>query len=71
MFADPAEVNATLRLFWAAVGSDEANLLAHHKLLTALLDAHDIRHTFVTIPGGHTWHVWRRNLRDLLPLLFR
>jgi len=53
------------------VGSDEANLLAQHKLRTALLDAHQIRHTFVTIPGGHTWHVWRRNLRDLLPLLFR
>jgi len=71
MFADPAETNATLRLLWAAVGSDEANLLAQHKLFTALLDAHQIRHTFVTIPGGHTWHVWRRNLRDLLPLLFR
>jgi len=71
VFADPAETNATLRLLWAAVGSDEANLLAHHKLFTALLDAHQIRHTFVTIPGGHTWHVWRRNLRDLLPLLFR
>ena len=53
------------------VGSDEANLLGQHKLRTALLDAHQIRHTFVTIPGGHTWHVWRRNLRDLLPLLFR
>jgi enterochelin esterase family protein len=71
VFADPAETNATLRLLWAAVGSDEASLLAQHKLFTALLDAHQIRHTFVTIPGGHTWHVWRRNLRDLLPLLFR
>ena len=71
VFADPAETNATLRLYWAAVGSDEVNLLAQHKLFNALLDAHQIRHTFVTIPGGHTWHVWRRNLRDLLPLLFR
>ena len=71
VFENPAETNATLRLLWAAVGSDEANLLAHHKMFTALLDAHQVRHTFVTIPGGHTWHVWRRNLRDLLPLLFR
>ena len=71
VFREPAETNATLRLLWAAVGSDENNLLANHKLFTALLDAHSVRHTFVTIPGGHTWHVWRRNLRDLLPLLFR
>lgn len=70
-FADPAETNATLRLLWAAVGSDETNLLASHKLFTSLLDNHQIRHTFVTIPGGHTWHVWRRNLRDFAPLLFQ
>jgi len=71
IFEDPAETNATLRLLWAAVGSDETNLLAQHKLFTALLDGHNIRHTFGTIPGGHTWHVWRRNLRDLAPLLFQ
>ena len=43
VLADPMATNASLRLFWEAVG---------------------------TIPGGHTWHVWRRNLRDLAPLLF-
>ena len=71
LLADPNATNATLRLFWAAVGSDETNLFAQHRLLNAVLDRHLIRHTFVTIPGGHTWHVWRRNLRDLLPLLFQ
>ena len=71
VFADPQAANATLRLFWAAVGSGETNLLASHKTFTNMLDRHQIRHTFVTIPGGHTWHVWRRNLRDFAPLLFR
>jgi enterochelin esterase-like enzyme len=70
-FADPSATNSALRLFWAAVGSDETNLLAQHKIFNAVLDRHHITHTFVTIPGGHTWHVWRRNLRDLLPLLFQ
>jgi len=70
VFADPVGTNATLRLLWAGVGSDETNLLASHKIFTGLLDRHQIRHTFVTIPGGHTWHVWRRNLRDVVPLLF-
>lgn len=71
MFADPPATNATLRLFWQAVGGDEKNLLTQHRLFTGVLDRHQIKHTFVTIPGGHTWHVWRRNLRDLVPLLFR
>jgi len=69
--ADSAETNATLRLYWAAVGEDETNLLNSHKVFNSVLDAHRVRHTFVTIPGGHTWHVWRRNLRDFVPLLFQ
>jgi enterochelin esterase-like enzyme len=68
---DPSATNSTLRLLWEAVGEDETNLLNSHKLFTGVLDADGVRHTFVTIPGGHTWHVWRRNLRDVLPLLFQ
>lgn len=71
VFADPMATNAALRLFWQAVGTEETNLLAQHKIFTDVLKRHDIRNTFVTIPGGHTWHVWRRNLRDLAPLLFQ
>ena len=69
--ADPAATNSALRLFWAAVGTGETNLLAQHRVLNNVLDRHGIRHEFVTIPGGHTWHVWRRNLRDLVPRLFQ
>jgi len=71
VLADPTATNVTLKLFWQAVGSDEAALLADHKLLTSVLDRYQIKHTFVTIPGGHTWHVWRRNLCDVAPLLFK
>jgi enterochelin esterase family protein len=71
VFADPIATNAALRLLWQAVGSDETNLLAQHRIFTDTLNRHQIRNTFVTIPGGHTWHVWRRNLRDLAPLLFQ
>ena len=71
ILADPSATNATLRLLWQAVGLDETNLLAQHKLFKSVLDRYQINNTFVTIPGGHTWHVWRRNLRDVAPLLFR
>ena len=69
--ADPPSTNSALRLFWAAVGADETNLLAQHRVLNNVLDRHGIRYEFVTIPGGHTWHVWRRNLRDVVPRLFQ
>lgn len=68
---DPQAANASLKLFWAAVGDRETNLLAAHKTFNNWLDRHQIRHTYTVIPGGHTWHVWRRNLRDLAPLLFK
>ena len=69
--ADPPSTNSALRLFWASVGTDETNLLAQHRVFNNVLDRHGIRYEFVTIPGGHTWHVWRRNLRDLVPRLFQ
>ena len=33
-------------------------------------NAHQIRHEFVIETGGHTWHVWRRNLRDFVKRAF-
>lgn len=64
-------INVALRLLWLGVGSEEERLLAQHKLFTNVLNERRIKHTFVVEPGGHTWHVWRRNLRDLVTLLFR
>lgn len=71
LLADTDQVNATLRLLWLAVGSEETRMLGQHQMLRDLLNANRIRHTYVVEPGGHTWHVWRRNLRDLSALLFR
>jgi enterochelin esterase-like enzyme len=71
VFDDAAGANQALRLLWFACGKDETRLVEQNQLFADLLATHRIKHTFVTIPGGHTWHVWRRNLRDLVPLLFR
>jgi enterochelin esterase-like enzyme len=35
------------------------------------LKSKGIEHTGVETPGAHTWMVWRRNLADFAPLLFR
>lgn len=34
-------------------------------------DKAGVKHEYSEMPGGHTWHVWRHNLRDFAPLLFR
>ena len=71
LLTDSDATNMTLRLLWLAVGSEETRMLSQHQMLRDVLNQHHIRHTFVVESGGHTWHVWRRNLRDLAALLFR
>jgi enterochelin esterase family protein len=63
--------NREMKLLWIGYGSQETQLVASTKQFTDMLARHQIRFTSSVIEGGHTWHVWRRNLRDLLPLLFR
>jgi enterochelin esterase family protein len=71
LLADSDATNSTLRLLWLAVGSEETRMLSQHQMLRDVLNQHRIKHTFVVETGGHTWHVWRRNLRDVSTLLFR
>jgi len=42
-----------------------------NKLLADVLTRHGVKNMNSVVPGGHTWHVWRRNLRDMAPLLFQ
>lgn len=56
------------------------HLIANSDRFHAFLDSHHIKHTFERTdyeskwPGrrdDHTWPIWRMNLRDVAPLLFR
>ena len=68
---DEGVANDSLRLVWLACGKDETRLVASNKILADVLTRHGVKNMNTVIPGGHTWHVWRRNLRDLAPLLFQ
>jgi enterochelin esterase-like enzyme len=65
-----ASANAQLRLLWIACGTDD-HLIEINRSLRAWLASKGIHHVDVETPGAHTWMVWRRNLADLAPLLFR
>jgi enterochelin esterase family protein len=70
VLADTAATHRRLRLLYVTVGRDDPLLAANQRFADALRRA-GVRHTFRIEEGRHEWRLWRRNLRDVLPLLFR
>jgi enterochelin esterase family protein len=67
--ANAKAVNAQLRLFWMGIGIDDPGF-AGAKATSDFLDSAGIKHAFQTVPGTHTWIVWRRFLNDVVPQLW-
>lgn len=65
-----SSANEQLHLLWIACGTDD-RLITLNRNLIAWLKSKDIRVTQIETPGMHTWMVWKRNLIDFAPLLFR
>jgi enterochelin esterase family protein len=67
---DPAGTNARLTVFFIACGKQDG-LFARSRQLDEALTARRIRHTFNPSEGRHNYSVWRQNLVQFAPLLFR
>jgi enterochelin esterase family protein len=66
-----AKANSQLRLVWIACGVDDG-LNGVNRQFKAWLKSKDIQFTDLEIPGyAHVWPLWRRNVAELAPLLFR
>ena len=65
-----AKANEKLRLLWIACGTED-RLIDVNRKVRAWLTSKGVKHTGVETPGAHTWMVWRRNLAEFAPLLFR
>jgi enterochelin esterase family protein len=65
-----SKVNSHLRLLWIACGTED-RLLDLSRKFRDWLKSKGIEHADVETPGAHTWMVWRRNLANFAPLLFR
>ena len=59
-----------VRLLWVACGTED-RLITMNRNFREWLKAKGIQHTDIETPGMHTWMVWRRNLSEFAPLLFR
>ncbi len=64
-------INNNLKAFWIAMGGKEDIAYKNCKMMLEKLDEMKIKHTYYEYPGGHTWPVWRDNLYQFSPLLFK
>jgi enterochelin esterase-like enzyme len=65
-----SKANSQLNLLWVACGTSD-HLIDANRKFREWLKSKGIQHTDIETPGAHTWMVWRRNLADFAPLLFR
>jgi enterochelin esterase family protein len=79
LIADPEASNERIKLLWIRCGRAD-RLIEYNEAFSGFLRARGIRHTYTAVdyeplwPGrldDHVWPVWRFDLRDLAPLLFR
>jgi enterochelin esterase-like enzyme len=65
-----ADANKQLRLLWIACGTDDGLIKINREFKSWLTDK-GVKLTDIETPGIHDWLVWRRNLVNFTPLLFR
>jgi len=65
-----SKANSELKLLWIACGTEDG-LIAGNRKFREWLKGKGIKVTEVETPGAHSWLVWRRNLSNFTPLLFR
>jgi len=70
MLTNPA-INKEIKLIWIACGGPEDIAYKNNLAMVDFFKKYNINHKFVQGTGGHIWDVWRHNLLDLAPLLFR
>jgi enterochelin esterase-like enzyme len=70
VLGNAAEVNQKLKLLYLTIGADDF-LIEGNKAFDAALTNAGIEHTFKITEGAHWWRVWRRDLFEIAPLLFR
>ena len=68
---DGAEMNKAFKVYKFYMGGEEDIAYKNCIATRAAFDRAGVKHEYSQMPGGHTWYVWRYNLRDLAPLCFR
>lgn len=70
VLANPAAPNAKFHLLWISVGKQDF-LFGPNQQLAKILTEGGVKNTYRETEGAHVWSVWRHNLNEAVPLLFR
>lgn len=65
------KINSDLKQFWIAMGGKEDIAYKNCQVMMDKFKQLNIKYTYSEYPGGHTWPVWRNNLYNFAPLLFK
>ncbi|HWB32351.1 MAG TPA: alpha/beta hydrolase-fold protein [Acidobacteriaceae bacterium] len=68
--ADPKAMNSKLHLLWIGCGTEDG-LFAASKSFDGYLNDAGVKHQFYSMPGVHSWIVWRHFLTEYAPQLFQ
>jgi enterochelin esterase family protein len=71
LMADVAGANKKLKLFAMYCGKQDSLVINGNKALVAALQAKGVQVKYTETEGGHWFIVWRQNLRDFAPMLFK
>lgn len=71
MKENTAMINKNLDLFWIAMGGEEDIAYENCQRMLSRFDELNIDYEYYERPGGHTWPVWRDNLHQFAPMLFK
>lgn len=65
------QINTNLNLFWIAMGGKEDIACNNCRTMLDKFEELKVKYHYSEYPGGHTWPVWRHNLFEMAPLLFK
>jgi enterochelin esterase-like enzyme len=71
LLADSSETKKWLRLLFLGCGQQETGMLAPGQRLVKLLKERGINAHWSDYPGGHVFSVWRNDLNESVPMLFK
>ena len=71
LLANPEKTRKSLRLLFLGSGQQEAGMLDTGRHLVKLFQEKGVNAHWADYPGGHVFSVWRNDLHDTVPMLFR
>ncbi len=65
------KIKSNLKLVWVGIGGKEDIAYNNCQVMRSKFDEMNIKYLYDDYPGGHAWPVWRHDLYEIAPLLFK